>query len=129
MTNGRDKAQITQLAILLDNNWEENDKVTVFLASYYNNNTGSKVETEIDALHILVTAIHKPNIGDTNKFTLLTQLDIKELEIYKLAIYGPDRQHWVHAIKKKFNQLKKNKIWTVVSKYIIEPGPKRILGK
>lgn len=92
MTNSRNKAQITQLAILLDNDREKNDKVIVFLASYYNNNTGSKVKTETNTLYILVTAIHKLNTGDTGKFTLSTQLDIKELEIYKLAMYRPDRQ-------------------------------------
>lgn len=97
--NGRDKALITQLATLLDNNWEESDKVTAFLASCKNDDTGSKVETETDPLHILATAIHKANAGDASEFTSSTQLDIKEPETYKQAMYGSHGQQKVQAIK------------------------------
>ena len=72
MTNGRDKVLITQLATLLDNDREESNKVTAFLARCYNDATGSKVETEIDPLHILATDIHKANAGDASEFTLST---------------------------------------------------------
>lgn len=92
MTNNRDKVLITSLVTLLDNNWENNNKVTTFLASCHNNDTSNKIETKIDLVHILTTAIHKANKGDTNKFTSLTQLDIEEPKTYEQAIYGPHRQ-------------------------------------
>lgn len=92
MTNSGDKALITQLVILLDNDWKEHNKVTVFLASCYNDDTDSKVETKINPLHILATAIHKENARDVSEFTSSTQLNVKEPETYKRAIYGPHGQ-------------------------------------
>lgn len=72
MTNNGDKVLIIQLATLLDNDWENNNKIIAFLASCYNNNTGNKVETKIDPLHILATAIQKANAGDASEFTSST---------------------------------------------------------
>ena len=109
MTNGRDKALITKLATLLDNDWEESNKVTTFLASCYNDDTVSKAETETDLLHILATAIHKANVGDASEFTSSTQLDVKESETYERAMYGSHKQQWAQAIKEEFNQLKETK--------------------
>ena len=110
ITNGRDKALITQLAILLDNDWEENNKVTAFLASCYNDDTVSKTETEIDSLHILATAIHKANARDASEFMSLTQLDVEEPKIYEQAMYGPHGQQWAQAIKEELDQLERNEM-------------------
>lgn len=129
MINGRNKALITQLAILLDNDWEENNKVIAFQASCYNDITGSKVDTETDSLHILAIAIYKTNGGDTSKFTSLTQLDIEKPETYKRAMYGLRGQQWAQAIKKELDQLKKNKTWTLVSKHSIESSHKPLSEK
>ena len=71
MTNSRNKALITELVILLDNDWKKSNKVIVFLISYYNNNTNSKIETKTDLCYILAIAIQKANIEDVNEFTLL----------------------------------------------------------
>lgn len=109
MTNGRDKALITQLVALLDNDWEESEKVTAFLASCCDNHTGSEVATKTDPLHILATAIHKANASDASEFTSSTQLDIEEPETYERAINGSHRQEWAQAIQEGLDQLVKNK--------------------
>lgn len=83
MINSRDKVLTIQLARLIDNDWEKNNKVTAFLASCYNNDTSSKIENETNPFHILATAIHKANEGDASKFTSSTPLDIKESKTYK----------------------------------------------
>lgn len=91
-TNSRDKALLTQLVTLLDNDWGETGKVTALLDRCYNDDSGSKVEPETDPLHILATAIHKANAGDASEFTSSTQLDVEEPETYERAIYGPHGQ-------------------------------------
>lgn len=108
MTNNKDKVLIIQLITLLENNWKKSNKVTAFLASYYNDDTGSKIKTEIDPFYILATATYKINTEDTSQFTSLTQLDVKKFETYKQAMYEPHRQQWIETIKEKFDQLEKN---------------------
>lgn len=83
MTNDRDKTIIVKLTTLLDNDWEKSGKIIAFLASCYNNDTGSKVETKIDPLYILSIAIYNANIGDDNEFISSTQLNIKKVETYE----------------------------------------------
>lgn len=83
MTNNRNRILIIQLATLLDNNWKESDKITAFLASCYNNDTGSKVKTKTKLFHILAIASYKANARDASKFISSTQLDVKKPETYK----------------------------------------------
>lgn len=73
MTNSRNKILITQLAIFVDIDREESNKISPFLANYYNDETNSKVEIKTDTLYILATAIHKANARNASEFTLLTQ--------------------------------------------------------
>ncbi len=74
---------VAQLTSLLNKDWEDDAKVSAFLASYcdQDQDPGDKaLESKLDPLHILATAIQKANAANTADFSLTSQLDVKEPE-------------------------------------------------
>ena len=101
---------VTQLASLLDKDWEEEEKISALLASWENSQKeNSTYETKMDPLQILAASIQKANAGNPADFLSTTQLDIEELEMYKQAISKRQAQQWAHGIQDKFEQLEKTK--------------------
>lgn len=81
---------MTQLSILL-NDWKQDEKVSAFLASCYDQgqNSGNEVlESKEDPLHILATSMQKVNVTSPAEFSLSSQFDVEEPETYKQAING-----------------------------------------
>lgn len=80
-------ALVTQLTSLLDKDWEENTKVSAFLASCCDKDQGLSdeapdIDAELDPLHILAASIHKANAGNPSDFSSSSQLDVEEPETY-----------------------------------------------
>lgn len=76
---------ITELILLLEKNWEE-DQTSTFLLIYKKEQDKefSRVNfTKQDLLHILAMAIYKANAINPSDFSSLTLLNVKELEIYE----------------------------------------------
>lgn len=111
---------IIKLAILLNNDLDQNNKVITLLAICYNENTNSKVETKTDPLSILATTIYKANKVDDRKFTLLTKLNIENLKLT-----SKQYTDFINSNKpkqsKKTPLAKKDKTWSLVLKQSIQP--------
>lgn len=122
---------IAQLTSLLDNDWEESEKITPFLATCCNEGEAleAQVDAKIDPLNILATFIHKANAGDVSDFTSSIQLDVEEPETYDRAMNEPHAQQWAHTIQEELDQLEKNQTWILVPEHSIEPGHKPLSGK
>lgn len=74
------------LAKLLSNNWEENQKISTFLASIDQKDVPNM---SLDPLCILTTSLYKATFIDLNNFIFITQLDVEKPEIYKEAMNCP----------------------------------------
>lgn len=116
---------ITLLAKLLNNDWEQEQKISAFLTSIDDN----VPDTSLDPLHILATSLHKANSTDLGDFVFSTQLDVEEPETYEQAISCPYAQQWAHAIQEEVDQLEKNKTWDLVPMSEVKTGHKPLSGK
>ncbi len=86
---------VAQLTSLLDKDWEDYAKVSAFLASCcdQDQDPGNKaLESKLDPLHILATAIQKANAANPADFSSTSQLDVEEPETYERAMSGPNTQ-------------------------------------
>ena len=73
------EALITLFVKLLSDDWEEEEKISAFLASI-DDNDSHMPDTGLNPLHLLATSIHKSNSTDPGDFVFSTQLDIEEPE-------------------------------------------------
>lgn len=53
---------------------------------------GREHDSRVDSLYILISVINKIDAEDASKSLMLTQLDVEQLAIYKLAINRPYAQ-------------------------------------
>lgn len=74
------KVFIIQLVKLFDNNWTEDQKISIFLTSI---DQKDAPDTSLNPSYILITSLYKANFIDPRNFIFATQLNIKESEIYK----------------------------------------------
>lgn len=86
-------ALITLLAKLLNDDWEQEEKISVFLTSI----DDDAPDTSLDSLDILATSLQKVNSTDPGDFVFLTQLEFEEPETYERAMSCSHAQQWAHA--------------------------------
>ncbi len=123
---------VAQLTSLLDKDWEDYAKVSAFLASSFGQDQdpgNEALESKLDPLYILATAIQKTNAANPADFSSISQLNVEEPETYEWAISGPHAQQWAHAIQEELDQLEKNKTWVLVLEQDIQRGHKPLFGK
>ena len=123
---------VTQVTSLLDKNWEDDAKVSAFLASCCDQDQdpgNEALESKLDPLYILATAIQKANAANPADFSSTSHLDVKEPETYERAMSGPHVQHWAHAIQEDLDQIEKNKTWVLVPEQDVERSHKSLSEK
>lgn len=118
-------ALITLLAKLLNDDWEQEEKISAFLTSI----DDDAPDTSLDPLHILATSLQKVNSTDPGDFVFSTQLDVEEPETYERAMSCSHAQQWAHAIQEEIDQLEKNKTWDLVPMSEVKAGHKPLSGK
>ena len=118
-------APITLLAKLLNDDWEQEEKISAFLTSIDDDapNTG------LNPLHILATSLQKANSTDPGDFAFSTQLDVEKPETYERAMSCSHAQQWAHAIQEEINQPEKKKTWDLVPMSEVKAGHKPHSGK
>ena len=102
---------VTQLTSLLDKNWEDDAKVSAFLASCYDQDQdpgNEALKSKLNPLYILATAIQKANAANPADFSSISQLNVEEPETYKLAMSGLHAKHWAHTIQEDLDRIEKN---------------------
>lgn len=118
-------ALITLLAKLLNDDWEQEEKISAFLTSI----DDDVPDTSLNPLHILAASLQKANAADPGDFVFSTQLDVKEPETYERAMSCSHAQQWAHAIQEEVDQLEKNKTWDLVLMSEAKAGHKPLSGK
>ena len=77
----------TLLTSLFDKDWEQNTKVSAFLAFFCDKDQGLSdeapdIDAELDLLQILATCIYKANAGNSSDFSWSSKLDVEKPETY-----------------------------------------------
>lgn len=74
----------------------------------------SLLNNEKNPIIILFTKINLANAIDHNKFSNSTEFNIKKPETYVRVMQGLYTAECAQAMKEKFDQFYKNKMWTII---------------